>query len=140
MTRPVKIGNVGTQNLTTFPKFLQPKLLTIIIMAMKFPQLAYNLSGYIIQAIYIRFHKQVTFQGFHGYKYMKKAGRKYPDRLADSCKCSSVNQMTAGSSGASWIFSPACNFSNIYTVLNSTSLAVCRTWCPTSLQHLCCKP
>jgi len=29
--------------------------------------------------------------------YMKKAGRKYPDRLADSCKRLSVNQMAAGS-------------------------------------------
>ena len=26
-----------------------------------------------------------------------------------------------------------------HTVLNSTSLAGCRTWCPTDLQHLCCK-
>ena len=26
-----------------------------------------------------------------------------------------------------------------HTILNSTSLAGCRTWCPTDLQHLCCK-
>ena len=26
-----------------------------------------------------------------------------------------------------------------HTVLNSMSLAGCRTWCSTDLQHLCCK-
>ena len=32
-----------------------------------------------------------------GMQYMKKAGRKYPEHLADSCKRSSVNRMAAGS-------------------------------------------
>ena len=32
-----------------------------------------------------------------GYRYLKNARRKYPDRLADSCKRSSVNRMAAGS-------------------------------------------
>ena len=32
---------------------------------------------------------------FHGYKYMKITGRKYPDHPVQSCKHSSVNQMTA---------------------------------------------
>ena len=39
----------------------------------------------------------VTFWSSCGYKYTKKAGRKYPDRRADSCKHSSVNRMAAGS-------------------------------------------
>ena len=60
-------------------------------------------------------------------------------RIKFFCKRSSVNCMAAGSR-LSWCimdFSPVCNFSN--TVLNSTSLAGCRTWCPTDLQHLYCK-
>ena len=40
--------------------------------------------------------------------------------------------------GASWIFSPVCNFFK-HTFLNSMSLAGCRAWCPTDFQHLCCK-
>ena len=47
------------------------------------------------------------------YKCMKKARIKYPDQLADSCKRSSVSRMAVGSVGASWIFSPVCNFLNI---------------------------
>ena len=77
----------------------------------------------------------------------KKAGRKYPDHLADSCKSSSVNWMAAGSR-LSWcimIFF-SCQQLFKHTVLNLTSLAGCRTWCPTdlqpgstNLQQLCCK-
>jgi len=40
----------------------------------------------------IIFHK-----GSYGYRYLKTVRRKHPDRLADSCKHSSVNQMAAGS-------------------------------------------
>ena len=71
---------------------------------------------------------------------MKKAGRKYPNRLADSCRRSSVNQMAAGL-GLSWCIMDFFSCLQIFkhTDLNSTSLAGCRTWCPTDLQHLCCK-
>ena len=51
---------------------------------------------------------------------MKKAGRKYPDHLADYCKRSSVNQMAAGSR-LSWCimdFIPCLQLFK-YTVLNS---------------------
>jgi len=71
---------------------------------------------------------------------MKKAGRKYPDRLADSCKHLSVNQMAAGLR-LSWCIIDffSCLQLLKHTVLNVTSLAGRRTWCPTNLQHLCCK-
>jgi len=68
---------------------------------------------------------------------MKKAGIKYPDCLAYSCKRSSVNWMTADSR-LSWcimdFFSCLQLFKHI--VLNSTSLAGCRTWCPTDLHQV----
>ena len=44
----------------------------------------------------------------------EKTGRKYPDRLAGSCKHSNVNWMVSGSR-LSWCimdFSPVCNFSS----------------------------
>ena len=71
---------------------------------------------------------------------MKKAVRKYPDRLADSCKHLSVNWMAVGSR-LSWCIMDFFSCLQLFkhTVLNLTSLVGCRTWCPTDLQHLCCK-
>ena len=71
---------------------------------------------------------------------LKKAGRKYPNHLADSCKRSSVNRMAAGSR-LSWCIMDFFSSLQLFkhTVQSSTSLAGCRTWCPTDLQHLCCK-
>ena len=55
----------------------------------------------------------------HGYIYMKLTRRKHPDRLADSCRRSSVNQMAAGSRppiGPVMDFSPFSTFSNTLSV------------------------
>ena len=71
---------------------------------------------------------------------LQKAGSKYPDHLADSCKRSSVNWMAAGLR-LSWCIMDFFSCLQLFkhTVQSSTSLAGCRTWCPTDLQHLCCK-
>ena len=68
-------------------------------------------------------------------KYMKKAGRKYPDRLADSCKRSSVNRMAAGSRLSSCILDFfSCLQLFKHTVLTYIpSLAGCRTYRPSAL-------
>jgi len=55
-------------------------------------------------------------------------------RLAVFIKRLSVNRMAAGSLGASWIFFLSATFQTYCP--NLTSLA---GWCPTDLQHLCCK-
>ena len=74
---------------------------------------------------------------------MKKAGRKCPDRLADSCKCLSVNQMAAGLRLSRCIMDffllPATfqTFCPKFSLFSSVSLAGCKTWCPTDLQHFC---
>jgi len=65
----------------------------------------YYSGNYIHHALYDLAFKYTTTMSFalvvgkfsSGYKYMKKAGRKYPDRLADPCKHLSVNRMAAGS-------------------------------------------
>ena len=58
---------------------------------------------------------------------MKKAGRKYLDRLSDSCKWSSVNWMAAGLR-LSWCIMDYFSCLQLFkhTVLNLTSLAGCR--------------
>ena len=69
-----------------------------------------------------------------------KCRRKYPDHLADSCKRSSVNRMAADLR-LSWCIMDFFSCLQLFkhTFLNSMFLAGCRTWCPTHLQHLCCK-
>ena len=81
-------------------------------------------------------HPRVLFSYTCGYKY---TGRKYPDHLADFCKRLSVNRMAA-SSRLSWCIIDFFLLSATFQTYcpNLTSLAGCRTRCPTD-QHLCCK-
>ena len=63
----------------------------------------------------------------------------YSDRLADFCKRSSVNRMAAGSR-LSWCIMDFFSCLQLFkhTVL-TYHLSRLWTWCPTDLQHLCCK-
>ena len=62
-----------------------------------------------------------------GYKCMKKAERKYPDRQADSCKRSSANRIAAGSR-LSWIFLLSATLQTYCPKLNIFSSAFSWLW------------
>ena len=72
---------------------------------------------------------------------MKSAWRKHSDRLVDSCKHSSVNQLAAGVNGCLGTimnFSPTCIFSNMFDIseqavgpsvlLVASSVFMCTVW------------
>ena len=62
---------------------------------------------------------------------MKIVRRKYPDNLADSCKCSSVNRMAAGSRltrSSHGFFSSFSYFSNILSAVNINILGLYKTF------------
>ena len=93
----------------------------------------------------IKFHKKYFKIVSHSLGFLwiyihGKSREKYLDRLADSSKCSNINRMVAGSR-LSWCIMDFISCLQLFkhTFLNSMSLASCRTWCPTDLQHFCCK-
>ena len=51
-------------------------------------------------------------------KFMIDSKEKIPDHLVDFCKCSSVNQMAAGSRSSHGIFLLSTNFSNTPQLTN----------------------
>jgi len=57
---------------------------------------------------------------------MKKAGRKCPDRLADSCKRSSVNRMAAGSR-LSWCIMDFFSYLHLFKHTLSSELCMSLT-------------
>jgi len=70
---------------------------------------------------------------------MKKAGRKYPDHLADSCKRSKHKSDGCRFEAVlvQWIFLLSATFQTYCP--NLTSLAGSKTWCPSDLWYLRCK-
>ena len=110
----------------------------------------HGLNGLLLQdlvtccfgSLHQKHHLFILFLMLARIQLLKKAGRKYPYRLVDSCKRSSVNQIVAGSR-LSWCIMDFFSCLQLFkhTVPNLTSLAGCRTWCPTDLQYLymCCK-
>ena len=51
---------------------------------------------HLVPSVVLKDNELLT-KSSYGYRYLKNARRKHPDRLADSCKRSSVNRMAAGS-------------------------------------------